>query len=65
MANMNVNEEQNRAKLIKLRKRHLILKQQFYKSFGIQLSSASSFLSFMERTDRLRFKDMTIVNKRL
>ena len=27
-------------------------------------SSGSSFLSFMERTDRLRFKDMTIVNKR-
>jgi len=34
--NMNINEEQNRAKLIKLRKRHLIVKQQFYKSFGIQ-----------------------------
>ena len=33
---MNINEEQNRAKLIKLRKRHLIVKQQFYKSFGIQ-----------------------------
>ena len=27
-------------------------------------SSASSFLPFMERTDRLHFKDMTIVNKR-
>ena len=34
--NMNINEEQNRAKLIKLRKRHLIVKQNFYKSFGIQ-----------------------------
>ena len=34
--NMNINEEQNRAKLIKLRKRHLIVKWQFYKSFGIQ-----------------------------
>ena len=34
--NMNINEEQNRAKLIKLRKRHLIVKQHFYKSFGIQ-----------------------------
>ena len=34
--NMNINEEQNRAKLIKLRKRYLIVKQQFYKSFGIQ-----------------------------
>jgi len=33
---MNINEEQNRAKLIKLRKRHLIAKQQFYKTFGIQ-----------------------------
>ena len=33
---MNINEEQNRAKLIKLRKRHLIVKQQFYRSFGIQ-----------------------------
>ena len=30
MENMNINEEQNRAKLIKLRKRHLIVKQQFY-----------------------------------
>ena len=36
MENMNINEEQNRAKLIKLRKRHLIVKQRFYKSFGIQ-----------------------------
>jgi len=34
--NMNINEEQNQAKLIKLRKRHLIVKQRFYKSFGIQ-----------------------------
>ena len=34
--NMNINEEQNPAKLIKLRKRHLIVKQHFYKSFGIQ-----------------------------
>ena len=33
---MNINEEQNRAKLIKLRKQHLIVKQHFYKSFGIQ-----------------------------
>ena len=33
---MNINEEQNPAKLIKLRKRHLIVKQHFYKSFGIQ-----------------------------
>ena len=33
---MNINEEQNRAKLIKLRKRHLIVKQRSYKSFGIQ-----------------------------
>ena len=47
---MSINEEQNRAKLIKLRKRHLIVKQRFCKSFGIQY--------------RLRFKDMTIVNKR-
>ena len=36
LLNMNINEEQNRAKLIKLRKRHLIVKQRFYKSFGIQ-----------------------------
>ena len=49
---MNINEEQNRAKLIKLRKQYTI-------------SSVSSFLSFMERTDRLGFKDMTIGNKRL
>ena len=34
--NMNINEEQNRAKLIKLRKRPLIVKQHFYKLFGIQ-----------------------------
>ena len=34
--NMNINEEQNRAKLIKLRKRNLIVKQRFYKSFGLQ-----------------------------
>ena len=33
---MNINEEQKPAKLIKLRKRHLIVKQHFYKSFGIQ-----------------------------
>ena len=33
---MNINEEQNPAKLIKLRKQHLIVKQHFYKSFGIQ-----------------------------
>jgi len=33
---MNINEEQNQAKLIKLRKRHFIVKQHFYKSFGIQ-----------------------------
>ena len=33
---MNINEEQNPAKLITLRKRHLIVKQQFYKSVGIQ-----------------------------
>ena len=34
--NMNINEEQNPAKLIKSRKQHLILKKHFYKSFGIQ-----------------------------
>ena len=34
--NMNINEEQNPAKLIKLRKRHLIVIQHFYKSFEIQ-----------------------------
>ena len=33
---MNINEEQNPAKLIKSRKQHLIVKQHFYKSFGIQ-----------------------------
>ena len=33
---MNINEKQNRAKLIKLRKQYLIVKQHFYKSFGIQ-----------------------------
>ena len=33
---MNINEEQNRAKRIKLRKRHLIAKQRFCKSFGTQ-----------------------------
>ena len=31
-----INEEQNPAKLIKLRKQHLIGKQHFYKSLGIQ-----------------------------
>jgi len=31
-----INEEQNPAKLIKLRKQHLIVKQHFYKSLGIQ-----------------------------
>ena len=51
--NMNINEEQNRAKLIKLRKKH------FYKKTLLQIiwntmSSASSLLSFMERRDRLR-----------
>ena len=34
--NMNINEKQNRAKLIKLRKQHLIAKWQFYRSCGIQ-----------------------------
>ena len=34
--NMNINEEQKRAKLTKLGKRHSIVKQHFYKSFGIQ-----------------------------
>ena len=34
--NMNINEGQNPAKLIKLRKRRLIVKQYFYTSFGIQ-----------------------------
>ena len=33
---MNIHEEQNPVKLIKLRKRHLIMKQHFYKSLGIQ-----------------------------
>ena len=32
---MNIIEEQNRVKLIKLRKRHLMVKEHFYKSFGI------------------------------
>ena len=59
---MNINEEQNPAKLIKLRKRHLILKQHLQISWNAT-SSASSFLSFMERTDRFRLKDMTIANK--
>ena len=61
---MNIHDEQNRAKLIKLRKRHLIVKQRFYKSFGIEYRLQPPFLSFMERSDRLRFKDMTIMNKR-
>ena len=34
--NMNINEENNPAKLIKVRKQHLIVKQHFYKSFGIK-----------------------------
>ena len=52
--NMNINEQQNPAKLIKFRKQHLIVKHQFYKSFGIQntIWSASSFSSFMEIMDR-------------
>ena len=58
--NMNVNEEQNRAKLIKFRKRRLIVKHQFYKSFGIQYGLHLHFhLLWKERID------MTIVNKRL
>ena len=62
---MNINEEQNQIKLIKLRKRHIIVKQRFYKSFGIQYRLHLHFyLLLMERSDRLRFKDMTIVNKR-
>ena len=54
---------QSLQKLIKLRKRHLIVKQRLYLSFGIQYRLHLHF-SFMERSDRLRFKDMTIVNKR-
>jgi len=46
--NMNINEEQNQAKLIKLRKRHLIVKRQFYKSFGIQYR-LHFYLSWKER----------------
>ena len=34
--NMNINEQQKPAKLIKVRKRHLSVKQHFYESFGIQ-----------------------------
>ena len=36
MKNINISEKQNPAKLIKLKKRHLIVKQHFYKSFGTQ-----------------------------
>ena len=50
--NMNVIEEQNRAKLIKFRKRHLIVKHQFYKSFGIQYGLHLHFhLLWKERID--------------
>ena len=61
---MNINEEQNQAKLIKLRKRHIIVKTTLLQIIWNTISSTSSFLSSMERSDRLRFKDMTIVNKR-
>ena len=54
--NMNINEEQNRAKLIKLRKRHLIAKKTLLQIIWNTLLSASSFLSFMERMDRLRWR---------
>ena len=48
--NMNINEEQNRAKVIKLRKRHLIVKH-FYKLFGIQYRLHLHFyLLWKERT---------------
>ena len=60
---MNINEEKNRAKPIKLRKGHLIVNKTILQIISNTISSASSFLSFMERTDRLRFKDMTILNK--
>ena len=60
---MNINKEQSRAKLIKLRKRHLIVKQQFYKSFGIQYRLHLHFyLLWQERI--IELQDMTMVNKR-
>ena len=59
---MNINEEQNRAKLI--RKATFNCKRTLLHIIWNTISSTSSFLSFMERSDRLRFKDMTIVNKR-
>ena len=47
--NMNINEAQNPAKLVKLRKRHLIVKQHFYKSFGIQYLHPHFYLFWKER----------------
>jgi len=46
---MNINEEQNGAKLIELRKGHLIVKQHFYKSFGIQYLHLQFYLLWKER----------------
>ena len=60
---MHINEEKNRAKLIKFRKRHLIVNQQFYKSFGVQYRLHLHFyLLWKERI--IELQDMTIVNKR-
>ena len=55
---MNINEEQNPGKLIKFNRKTTPLQ-----IIWDTISSASSFLSFMERTDRLCFQDMTIVNE--
>ena len=50
---MNINEEQNPAKLIKLRKQDLIVKQHFYKSLGTQYRLHLHFyLSWKERIAR-------------
>ena len=55
--NMNINEEENPAKLIKLRKRHLIAKQHFYKSFGIQYRLQLHFYLLWKERIALRHDD--------
>ena len=59
------NEEQNPSKLtILIKKTTFDRETTILQIIWNTISPASSFLSFVKRTDRLRSKDMTIVNKR-
>ena len=59
---MNINEEPNRAKQINLRKRHLIVKQQFYNHLvGIQYRLHLHF--YLLWKEWIACADMTIFNK--